>query len=50
MPVAVLADGEISIYYEDSGAPYGRDLYTTIVLVHGLSVNGSEYRGVDRII
>lgn len=36
MPVApVDANGDIVLYYEDSGAPDTQETYVTVVLIHG---------------
>ena len=41
MPLAPIDEKGTSIYYEDSGVPSANPTnYTTIVIVHGLIVNG----------
>ena len=39
MPTVDIDDKGTQIYYEDSGVPAGISDYTTIVLVHGFTVN-----------
>lgn len=39
MPTAPVSDDGAFVYYEDSAAPADVQDYTTIVLVHGYSLN-----------
>ena len=42
MPTAQFDDKGFALYYEDGGPPDGVTDYTTLVLVHGLTINGGE--------
>ncbi|GJE91053.1 alpha/beta hydrolase [Phanerochaete sordida] len=42
MPLAQIQEN-VSIFYQDSGAPPNATTYTTIVVVHGLIVNGATF-------
>ncbi|KIP10561.1 hypothetical protein PHLGIDRAFT_495392 [Phlebiopsis gigantea 11061_1 CR5-6] len=44
MPTAHLSDNDAFVYYEDSGALADARDYTTIVLVHGYSLNSAIFR------
>ncbi|KIP03868.1 hypothetical protein PHLGIDRAFT_76932 [Phlebiopsis gigantea 11061_1 CR5-6] len=43
MPTAPVNEKGAVVYYEDTGAPEGRDDYLTLVLVHGLSFHGAVF-------
>lgn len=39
MPVAPIS-ADVHLFYEDTGAPNGSAIYTTLVLVHGVIFHG----------
>lgn len=43
MPFARIDNGDITFYYTDSGLPAGVSDYTTIVLIHGATINGAIF-------
>ncbi|GJE91029.1 hypothetical protein PsYK624_071770 [Phanerochaete sordida] len=43
MPTAIIDDKGTEIYYMDSGSPLHTSVYTTIVITHGLIVNGAAF-------
>lgn len=50
MPTATIDNKGTYLYYEDSGVPINVPDYTTIVLIHGLSINGGNVLLVEVII
>lgn len=42
MPLAPIDDKGTNIYYEDSGVASGTTDYVTVVIVHGLIINGGK--------